>query len=193
MNLFDRVAGQRIEDDQEKAEEGDPRAQRRVSAELAAEARQVDRKPLPEPKGVLPTDEDQAAALAALAAVFVMARQGFDPLDADIPFLGKAHVEVKKSRPVRNDVASSWSVGRPYVGADASTVVGRNIARASVKLVNRGAGDVVLSPEPGGRGVTLAPGEDIELATTGPVYGHSATGVAYPVEVVQTFYGTEGV
>ncbi len=172
-----------------EAEEGNPRAQRRVSAELVAKARQVERKPLPEPAGLLPSDEDQAAALAALAALFVRARESFDPGTADIPFLGKSEVEVTKSRPVRNDVPGSWSTSLQGVGADVGTLVGRNVTRASLQVLNRGTVAVLLSATPDGPTFEVAPAAIFTLDTTGAVYGRTADGSAQRVQVTQTFYG----
>lgn len=196
MSFFDKLTGAVVaeqEKDGDEARAGDPRAQQRVSAKLAAEARQVDRKALPEPVGVLPSDEDQAAALAALAALFVKAREGFDPSTADIPFLGKAHVEVTKSRPVRTDVPGGWSTGTTSVGGSpARTIVGRNIARASLMILNRGTAAVLLSPSPDGPTFEVAPGATFSIDTTGPVYGSSIDGSAQRVQVTQTYHG-EGV
>jgi hypothetical protein len=184
-DALDRIKG---DDDDAPAEADDYRVgahRRPVSghpegrggeAELVAQARQIVPKRLPEPKGLLPTDEDQAAALEALAALFVVAREGFDPAGPGVPYLGGAHRSVEAPNPVRQATPDAWSTTQAVVGPDPITIVGRNPARVSLLILNPSGPDVIVSPGPGGQaGFTIAAGATFALDCTGPVYGRSAT------------------
>jgi hypothetical protein len=163
-----------------------------VEPALAGRSGPVDGPPLA-PEGYI-DPEAVSEALRALADLFVRPR---DPVT--VPHMAPVSPhgvsrqrKVEKPESIKQAKPESWSNDAVRVGENVTMIAGRNERREKLKLVNRGAADLLLSATDDVADRTawiVAPGgPPFDLSATGPVYGRAAAGEV-EVRVVQEFYG----